>query len=332
MAKDLKDIVNNCTPCQSLRPANRKEPLIQHEMGEKPWDKRGLDLFEIENRTYLVLVDYFSNFIEVEYLSNPTSGEVIKKVKSLCARYGIPKVLISDNGPQLASREFSNFTRAWNICHQTSSPRYPRSNGKAEAAVKTIKHMMIKAIQNETDPYLALLELRNTPRQDSGVSPASVVFGQDTRSIIPSVINKPAYTPDQVQTRIQRRKHTIKRHHNKTCHSRPQVNKHDPILFKKTATSLWEQGQVKERVNERSMIISTKDGGEYRRNTLHIRPDHSTNAGAEQDDQTREHDACATQPAAEQLIDHDNAANPTTSPLVRPTRTRKPPIWLKDYN
>ena len=122
MTKDLRDTVNNCQPCQALRPANRKEPLLQHEIGEKPWEKIGMDLFEIENRSYLVMVDYFSNFTEVDYLPNPTSGEVIKKMKSLCARYGIPKVLVSDNGPQFASRDFKNFTQGWNISHHTSSP------------------------------------------------------------------------------------------------------------------------------------------------------------------------------------------------------------------
>ena len=333
MAKDLRDTVNNCDPCQTLRPANRKEPLLQHKMGEKPWEKIGMDLFEIENRSYLVMVDYFSNFTEVDYLPNPTSGEVIKKVKSLCARYGIPKVLVSDNGPQFASHDFKNFTHGWNISHHTSSPRYPQSNGKAEAAVKTIKHMMIKAVQNRTDPYLALLELRNTPRQDSGVSPASLVFGHDTRSLIPSLCNKPRYTREEIQNRTLQRKYTVKKHYDKTSHSKPQVQINDPVFFRRTVTSPWEQGQIKDKVRERSFIINTPEGAEYRRNSIHIRPDNSTRVISEQDAQNSGNNEIHRDPGSEEVTIPDQSATfDTPTERSRPIRNKRPPTWLKDYN
>lgn len=60
------------------------------------------------------------------------------------ARYGVPDVLMTDNGPQFASAEFTSFATAWSFTHRTSSPHSPQSNGKAENAVRTVKHLFTK--------------------------------------------------------------------------------------------------------------------------------------------------------------------------------------------
>ena len=85
--------------------------------------------------------DYYSNFIEVEHLNNATTSTVSKALKSMFARYGVPDVLISDNGPQFASEEFARFAQKWGFEHITSSPHYPQSNRNAENSVKTVKRL-----------------------------------------------------------------------------------------------------------------------------------------------------------------------------------------------
>lgn len=87
-----------------------------------------------------------------------TSAEVIVHMKSAFTRHRIPEQVISDNGPQYASEEFSEFAREYQFIHITSSPLYPQRNGEAERAVKTIKGFL-----KEGDPYLALLMYRTTP-------------------------------------------------------------------------------------------------------------------------------------------------------------------------
>ena len=94
---------------------------------------------------YLLTVDYDSNFCEVDHLPDTKSSTVIRKLKSHFARQGIPDVVFSDNGPQYSSQEFERFSQLWGFQHQTSSPGYPQSNGKAESAVKTAKRLMMKA-------------------------------------------------------------------------------------------------------------------------------------------------------------------------------------------
>ena len=57
-------------------------------------------------------------------------------MKKIFARQGILEVVISDKGPQFASKEFNEFSESWNFHHYTSSPHNPKGNGTVEAAVK----------------------------------------------------------------------------------------------------------------------------------------------------------------------------------------------------
>ena len=119
----------------------------------------------------LIVCDYFGGFIEVERLRSTTSSTVTKTMKSLFERYGVPDMIISDNGPQFASAEFRAFATKWCFQHVTSSPRYPQSNGKVENAVRTIKWLFTKCRHANQSEFQALLDWRNTPTEGIGSSP-----------------------------------------------------------------------------------------------------------------------------------------------------------------
>ena len=128
-----------------------------------------------------------------------SSLSVINVLKQNFARHGIPEKLISDNGPCYASQLFTEFAKAYQFDHVTSSPRYPRSNGMSERAVQTVKKLLKKAKKSGNDPYLALLELRNTPIDGLG-SPTQLLMGRRTRTILPmkcSLLN-----PDVVKVNV----------------------------------------------------------------------------------------------------------------------------------
>ncbi|KAK3738937.1 hypothetical protein RRG08_006504 [Elysia crispata] len=107
-------------------------------------------------------------------------------MKAHFARYGVPKVLVSDSGPQYTSTSFSQFMKHWGITHVRSSPGHHQANGKAESAVKVVKNMMKRCLIDHEDQYEGLLELRNTPRQD-GIIPAQVMFQREMRTLLPSL-------------------------------------------------------------------------------------------------------------------------------------------------
>ena len=75
-------------------------------------------------------------------MSDMLSPAVVSKLKMQTARYGIPDVVISDNGPQFDSKQFKTFQQKWQFEHVTSSPGYPQSNGGTERAVQIAKSLI----------------------------------------------------------------------------------------------------------------------------------------------------------------------------------------------
>ncbi len=148
--QELRDYIARCQACSTYRDKQSKEPLIPHEIPDRAWAKLGCDLFEFDNRNYLITVDYFSTFFEIDRLEHATAKYVIKKLKAHFARYGTPEVLVSDNGTQFTSQDFNEFTATYGFEHVIrSSPHHHQSNGKAEAAVKQAKKMMRRCKDSE---------------------------------------------------------------------------------------------------------------------------------------------------------------------------------------
>ena len=96
------------------------------------------------------------------------------------------------------SQEFKKFCGGWNINHVTSSPGNSKANGAAEAAVKIAKMMMKKCSFNQEDPYITLLNLRNTPQEGVKYSPVQRLMGRRTKTLLPTKLQllKPEYAQD----------------------------------------------------------------------------------------------------------------------------------------
>ena len=103
MSSQIQDVVSTCGICNTYQRKIQKEPLIPHSVPDRPWSKLGVDIFELQGKQYLVIVDYYSGFDELDLLTHLTANQVINYCKSQFSRHGIPDVLISDNGPQFRS-------------------------------------------------------------------------------------------------------------------------------------------------------------------------------------------------------------------------------------
>ena len=155
--------IASCPICTPTRNSNPREHMKPHEIPDRPWQKVGTDLFTVDNKQYLVTVDYYSRYFEVDELTSTTSNAIIRKLSAHFARHGIPEVAISDNGPQFAAEEFARFAQTWDFKHVTSSPGYPQSNGLAEKTVQTIKNIFKHAKAEGGNALLSILEYRTTP-------------------------------------------------------------------------------------------------------------------------------------------------------------------------
>ena len=111
VSKEIRQFVESCDTCASMPDKQSLEPLVMHEMPSRAWEKVATDIFTIDARNYLITVDYFSNFFEIDYLLDTTSETVIAKLKHHFAHHGIPDKVVSDGGPQYTSQSFRNFSR-----------------------------------------------------------------------------------------------------------------------------------------------------------------------------------------------------------------------------
>ncbi|XDV38013.1 hypothetical protein PO909_007505 [Leuciscus waleckii] len=226
MAKQIEDVVSKCDICNKHRNSNSREPLVSHPVPERAWSKLGMDLFHFRDADYLLVVDYFSKYPEIAKLNDMTSKQVIAVLKSMFARHGVPDELFSNNGRQFVSAEMRAFAASWEFIHRTSSPGFPQSNGQAERAVQTIKNLLKKAQDTNRDPYIALLEYRNTPLNGIGLSPAQLLMGRRLKSKIP--VSKKLLMPKvfrQVRNRLSHRQVKQKQYFDRGTRKLPELKK-----------------------------------------------------------------------------------------------------------
>ncbi|KAL8608117.1 hypothetical protein ACOMHN_016572 [Nucella lapillus] len=253
---EIEEMINKCHTCAIHRP-EQKEPLKPSSFPEQPWSRLGMDLFDLRGKTYLLIVDYYSRWVEIKPLPNSTSAETINQTKSVFAAQGIPDVVVSDNGPQFASEEFKNFASSYGFTHVTSSPRYPQSNGEAERAVRTIKTLLKK----NKDPYIGLLMYRASPLQN-GLSPAELLMGRKLRTRFPvQPITLNPHTPDHetIMKKETRYKEQQQANFNQRHAARdlPSLQQGDRVWLR----DLQRPGQVVGQHNSpRSYIIETPKG------------------------------------------------------------------------
>ena len=157
LTKDVVDLAKECDPCQRHQNKQQKQPILQPEPPNYPWQRLNSDLFEFKGHQYLLVSDQYSKFPVIRKLSSTTSQAIITHLKSIFAEHGIPAQLVSDNGPQYSAKEFQDFTESCGIVHITSSPHYPQANGSSERMVQTVKNILTKCDKEGGDPYLALL-------------------------------------------------------------------------------------------------------------------------------------------------------------------------------
>ena len=138
---------------------------MSHDIPQRPWEKVAVDLFTLNQKDYLVTVDYYSGYWELDRLHNTDSGTVVRKLKAHFARHGSPCQLVSDNGPQFVAAEFQKLTKEWDIEHRVTSPYNSKANSKVEAAVKSAKKLLCKTAKGGNDLYLGLLAEHNNVQQ-----------------------------------------------------------------------------------------------------------------------------------------------------------------------
>lgn len=180
-----------CRRCNETAPSQPAEPLIITPPPEYPFQQVVSDFCNLEGHNFLIYADRYSGWVEVERLASNTFRNVQRTFLRWFATYGVPEEISSDGGPPFNSGDYKQFCVNWGVSRRLSSAHYPQSNGRAEAAVKSVKRILsgnINPVSGSLDTSSAtraLMAHRNTPAQDTGVSPSILLFGRPMRDHLP---------------------------------------------------------------------------------------------------------------------------------------------------
>ena len=273
MNNDIKTTIQSCTACKKLMPSQPPAPLRITE-ANTPMHSVGTDLFDHTGTNWLVLVDRFSGFILASKMNKTTTEAVTKRLRSWFIDLGFPHTIRSDGGPQFRT-DFQLFCESNGIKHELASAYHPQSNGLAEAAVKSAKHLLIKCSQENEDFDLALATWRNTPRAD-GYSPAQLFFGRRQRQ--PSLPTLPHHhndiNPDAAHAaRNKTRFETIARREPHATEL-PQLNNGDLVRVQNPHTKLWDStATIAQRRPDGLSYIISQNGKLFLRNRKFLKPE-----------------------------------------------------------
>eukprot|EP00063_Salmo_salar_P032454 XP_014007289.1 PREDICTED: uncharacterized protein LOC106575331 [Salmo salar] len=276
---EIKDFVSNCTTCNEYAHEQQKETMMSHELPTRAWQIVSMDLVLLSVAEYLLIVDHYSDFWEIELLPDLSAEMVIKRCKAQFARQGQPDKVITDNGPQFTA-QFKRFASEWEFDHVTFSPRHPKANGKAESTVKIAKNLLSRAVGDSNDPWKAILQWRKTPTENMDSSPAQRLLSRRLKTTIP-IANKllePCVMVG-VTDKLRHRKQLAKCFYDWTARDLPELEVGETIRMKPLPgdhTGLWRLGTCLQRVAPRSYLVDV-GGYLYRCNRVDLHVAEQTN-------------------------------------------------------
>ena len=143
MQKEAQEYVKKCDQCQRFTPnIHQLGGVLNPFSSPWPFAQWGLDILgpfpkTLGNKKYLlVCTDYFTKWVEAKLLANIRDVDVKRFIwKNIVTRFGVPYVLISDNGLQFDSKAFRKYCSDLGIKNRYSTPAYPQGNGQAETVI-----------------------------------------------------------------------------------------------------------------------------------------------------------------------------------------------------
>ena len=276
MNAQIEETVSQCEKCQERRNQQIKEPMIPSEVPERAWQTVAADLLKCVNSDFLVLSDYYSEFIVVEELKiDTTSSTVIETLSKIFSIHGIPDKLLTDNGPQFISTKFKEFIKVTGVKHVTSSPHFHQSNGFVERSNQTVRHMMEKVHGNRSQFYLGMLNFMNTPKDSSAGTPTQRLYNRRTATCLPTpkCLLQPAIpNPNLVKQVLNRNREKAKMYYDRGTKPLPQLSHTDSV--RTWTSSGWRPVKVlppsQQPREPRSYNMRTEEGNIWRRNRRHL--------------------------------------------------------------
>ena len=278
MSNDIKQLISSCVQCAKVLPSQPSNPMVTPSPSTHfgfPMQHVGLDLFSFGTKTYLICVDHWSGYPFYSSLRSLSTATVISTLSTWFNLFGWPMSIRSDGGPQFRG-DFSRFCEKNDIRHELSAPYNPKSNGLAEAGVKSIKNILRKSMSSGEDADRMLYEWRNVPRSD-GFSPAQLLFGRAQRTSLPTLASQ--VTPVDFISAASSKDAAHMRarlDHDRSKHFLPLLSPGQAVYLQDSKSSAWDRHGVISSIRpDKLSYVVHCDGRYFTRPRRLLRPVHS---------------------------------------------------------
>lgn len=306
---------DGCPECNKNSPSQAALPSKPAQCPSTPFEQIVADYFEFGGRRYLVAADRLSGFSEVFFTPTGTSNSgargLITCLREWFRTFGVPEELSSDGGPEFTADATRGFLLNWGVRQRISSAYHPKSNGRAEVAVKTAKRLMRSNVSPsgslDTDKFLrAMLQLRNSPDPDCGVSPAEIVFGRQLRDNLNfvSYVKRSTYS-SRWQQAWAAKEEALRARFIRTAEKLNEHSRSLPPLCPGDKCFLQNQtGNLKKKWHQTGTVVKVGDHDQY-----HIKVDGSRRVTIRNRQFLKKFTPYSTSIRTEPAWDHDQSSN-----------------------
>ncbi|GJW48540.1 reverse transcriptase domain-containing protein [Tanacetum coccineum] len=187
--KGANEYVRRCDACQRSGNISSRNEMPQNNIQVcEVFDVWGLDFMgpfpqSRGNKYILVAVDYVSKWVEAQALPTNDARVVVKFLRSLFARFGVPKALISDRGTHFCNSQLEKALQRYGVTHKLSMAYHPQSNGQTEVTNRAIKRILERSVGYNPKDWSeklndALWAFRTAYKTPTGCTPFRLVYGK----------------------------------------------------------------------------------------------------------------------------------------------------------
>ena len=195
--KLVTDLIACCEVCRRYK-RNPAKPVVSFSWGKTFNEVLALDVGELEERKFLVMVDMATRYCQAYWIRDKRPETVIKTMlDGWFAIFGAPVKIFSDNGGEFQNEKVRKMAERWNVKVLTTAAESPWSNGLCEKTVGIIKESLRKMRDDEEiDLGSALrwvVSARNSLTNNGGFSPNQLVFGKNPS--LPNLMGEDSSSP-----------------------------------------------------------------------------------------------------------------------------------------
>lgn len=281
--KDVETYIQKCHACQLVSQPPPPEPIVSTPMPDQPWSHVAIDLCGPfpTGEMLIVLVDYYSRWVEASILRTATSATIIRWLETVFSTHGYPHRITSDNGSQFVSSEFLEFLEHHGIKKHSITPLWPSANGCVERMNSVFLKAFRTAVAEEKNWKAILpdflLAYRTTPHSTTGKSPAELLFGRQIRTKLPEMRQTKSAVPD-VRRRDEQAKEKSKVYADSKRNAKVSKAKEgDKVLLKqgkKNKLSSHFSSEIFKVVKRRGSMVTLQGNNNriLKRNVSHVKP------------------------------------------------------------